>query len=125
MFLLFHFQLIKYIFKKNGSTALTGNFNLNNNKIINLKKASLNSDAVNLQQLNEANSVLETTVSKLCLKKDGTTLLTGNINLNNHKVVNMAIPTDKNDSVNKLYVDQNLTRVISAHMKIVKMYSNT
>ena len=47
------------------------------NKIINVKNATANSDAVNLQQLNEANSVLATTVSNSYMKKDGTTLLTG------------------------------------------------
>ena len=47
-----------------------------------------NSDAVSLLQLNGGISTVATTVSRLYLKKDGTTLLTGNINLNNHKVVN-------------------------------------
>ena len=41
---------------------MTNDLNLNNNKLINVKNAIVNSDAVNLQQLNEANSVLATTV---------------------------------------------------------------
>ena len=70
--------------KNNGSVVMTNDLNLNNNKLFNAKNATVNLDAVNLQQLNEANSLLANTVSKLYLKKDGTTLLAGNINLNNH-----------------------------------------
>ena len=76
------------------------NFNLNNNKLINVNKASLNSDAVNLEQLNETNSVVATTVSKSYLKKDGTTLLTGNLNLNGHKITNLQKGTQESDSIN-------------------------
>ena len=87
---------------------MTNNLNLNNNKLINVKNATVNSDAVNLQQLNEANSVLETSVSKSYFKMDGTTLLTGNRNLNGHRVVNMSSPVDKKNCENKRYVDQKI-----------------
>ena len=50
---------------------MESNFYLNNNKIINLKKATNNSDSVNLGQLNEPTSVLATNVSQSYLKKDG------------------------------------------------------
>lgn len=49
--------------KKDGSIIMESNFDLNNNKIINLKKATNNSDSVNLEQLNEATLVLATNVS--------------------------------------------------------------
>ena len=87
---------------------MTSPLNMGNNKIINVKNATNNLDVVNLQQFNEGISAVANTVSKSYLKKDGTTLLTGNINLNYHKVVNMAIPIDKNDSANKSYVHQKI-----------------
>ena len=78
---------------------------------------------INLEQLNEAISVLETNVSKPHLKKDASTLLTGNLNLNNHKVVNMAMPIDKNDNVNKLCVGQKIGESHISSLKN-KMFSN-
>ena len=75
-----------------------------------------NSDAVNLQQLNEAASTVADSVARLYLKRDGSTLLAGNLNLNNNKEVNTAIPTDKNDSTNTSYVDQKIGQShISSH----------
>ena len=54
MFQLFHLNLIKYIFLKNGSTSLRGNLNLNNSKITNLQKGTQETDSINLKQLNES-----------------------------------------------------------------------
>ena len=61
---------------------------------MNFKKGTNNSDSVNLEQLNEATSVLATNVSKAYLQKDGTTLLTGN-----HKITNLEKGTNQNDAV--------------------------
>ena len=91
---------INQVILKDGSTALTGNLNLNNNNLINVKKGTGNKDAVNLKQLNEANSVIETNISKTYFKKEGTTLLTGNLNLNNHKITNLQQGTQETDYVN-------------------------
>ena len=77
---------------------MTNDFNLSNNTIINLKKGTGNKDAVNLGQLNEANSVIETNISKAYLKKDGSTLLTGN--LNNYKITNLQKGTQDTDLIN-------------------------
>ena len=78
--------------KKDGSIKMESNFDLNN-----LKKATNNSDSVNLEQLTEATSVLATNVSKSYIKKEGTTLLTGNLN---HKITNLQKGTNQNDAVN-------------------------
>ena len=95
---------------------MNNNLNMSNNKIINAKNAKVNSDAVNLQELNEAASTVADSVARLHLKRDGSTLLAGNLNLNNNKEVNMAIPTDKNDSTNISYVDQKIGQShISSH----------
>ena len=55
---------------------MTNNLNLNNNKLINVKKATHNSDEVNLEQLNEGISTLALQNSKLFsdfIKCDGST----------------------------------------------------
>ena len=87
---------------------LSGNLNLNNQKIINVKKASHNSDGVNLEQLNNSVSALSLAVDQLYILKNGSAALLGNLNLNGHKLINMSSPVNKNDSVNKLYVDQKI-----------------
>ena len=41
----------------------------------------------------------------IILKKDGTTQLTGNLNLNSNKIINLSTPTSDTDSTTKKYVD--------------------
>ena len=45
---------VNQLILRDGSQSMSNDLNLNNNKLINVKKASLNSDAVNLEQPNEA-----------------------------------------------------------------------
>ena len=68
--------------KEGGGVVMTNDLNLNNKKLINVKKACRNSDGVNLQQLNEAASAITTTMSRLYLQQDGSTKLNGNLNMN-------------------------------------------
>ena len=69
--------------------VMTNDLNLNNNKLINVKNASDNLDAVNLQQLNEAASAVANTVARSYLKKDESILLSNNLNLDNHKITHL------------------------------------
>ena len=39
------------------------------------------------------------------LKKDGSSNMTGNLNMGNKKIINLANPTDNTDAINKAYVD--------------------
>ena len=58
---------------------MIGNLNVNNHKIVILKKACHNSDGVNLEQLNQGISALALQNSKLLsnyLKRDGSTNMT-------------------------------------------------
>ena len=76
-----------------------------NNKLINVKNATAISDAVNLQQLNEAALTVAGFVARLYLKKDGTTLLTGNLNLINYKIMNMKDTENNQGASTKSYTD--------------------
>ena len=40
------------------------------------------------------------------LKKDGSVPLTGNLNLNSKKIINLSTPTSDTDATNKEYVDK-------------------
>ena len=54
-------------FKHDGSMLMTNDLNLNNNKIINVRNASDNLDAVNLQQLNNSVSAVSPSVDQVYL----------------------------------------------------------
>ena len=47
-------------------------------------------------------------------KKDGTVAATGDFNLNNKKITNLANPTTSFDATNKSYVDSSVTSILSA-----------
>ena len=79
---------------------MSGSLNMSNNKIINVKNATDNSDAVNFQQLNNSVSTVTNVSEILYLKKNGTTPLTGNLNLNNFKITNLQQQTHDTDSIN-------------------------
>ena len=60
---------------------MTNDLNLNNNKLINVKQASNNSDGVNLDQLNKGILTLVLQNSKLLsnyIKRNGSTTMTNN-----------------------------------------------
>ena len=104
---------------KPGQNDHDNNLNLNNNKMINVKNATDNSDAVNLQQLNEVNSVIATNISKSYFKKDGSNL-DSNLSINNnnklliwqHLLIKMIV------QINHTSIKM---KVISAHMKTEKI----
>ena len=39
------------------------------------------------------------------MKKDGSSNMTGNLNMGNKKIINLANPADNTDAINKAYVD--------------------
>ena len=87
---------------------------MSNNKIINVKNTTDNSDAVNLQQRKNRVSALSLAVDQVYIK-NGSTTLTGNLNVNGHKLINMSSSIIKNDSINMLYVDQKIGESHSSH----------
>ena len=79
--------------KKDGSLAMTGNLNMGNQQIINLGANIQNTyDVVNLG---------------FCDIKYLQKVSNSDLDMGNHKIKDMAQPTDDNDAVNKYYVDHN------------------
>ena len=60
---------VNQVILTDGSNVTNNNLNLNNNKIINVKNATDNSDAVNFQQLNNSVSTVTNVSEILYLKK--------------------------------------------------------
>ena len=87
-------------------------FDLNNNKVINLKKATHNHYSVNLDQLNEAVSAVALTKRLLFSKKDGSSL-ESDLSVKSKEITNVASPTQSDDAANKKYIDQ---KVADSHI---------
>lgn len=73
--------------KTDGSNAMTGTLNMNNQKIVNVSNGTNTNDAVNFSQLSTK------------LNTSGGTL-TGQINMSSNKITNLADPTEDTDAVN-------------------------
>ena len=90
-------------FKKDGSVAMTGNLNMNSKKITNLNNPTSDKDAATKKYVDD-NSGSSPDLSDY-LEKDGSVAMTGNLNMNSKKIVNLSNPTSDKDATNKTYVD--------------------
>ena len=91
--------------KTDGQTSLSFNLNMNNYKIINLK----NFDSSNTN---------DTDVPNIKYIKDNYVnrsfgILQGDLNANNNKIINLTLPTNIEDAVNKQYVDSEIAKITS------------
>ena len=111
-------QLTDYL-KRNGQNTMTFDLNMDNFKIVNLKKADNDTDAANKKYVDDEIAKIPSSPSfdsSVFLKKDGTIPMSGNLNLNNHKIINLNLnePTSDSDATTKKYVD-NKTRINPSH----------
>ena len=90
--------------KRDGSVSVTGDFDFGNNKISNLAEGTGNSDAVTKHQLQTGLSTKPNT--NQVVLRDGSQDMTGNLNMSQKKIVNLANPTGRNDATGKGYVDR-------------------
>ena len=95
--------------KKDGTIPMTGNLQMNNNRIYKLPNPQLADEPATLGYVSQLNNNLFN--SYLDLK--GTRKMEGNLNMDNHKITNIKTPSDDSDAVNKGYIDINMIQ--SAH----------
>ena len=88
-----------------GTNKMTNRLNMDNKSIINLKPPTAASDAANKKYVDDKFLIDGVTMSNY-LKKDGSVPLTGNLNLNSKKIINLSTPTSDTDATNKEYVDK-------------------
>ena len=89
--------------EKDGTVAMTGDLNLNNNKIVGLATPTSNTDAATKKYVDDNTGSPDLSDY---LEKDGTVAMTGNLNVGNNKIINLSKPTQDNDAVNKDYADK-------------------
>ena len=101
----------------NGSNMMTNHMNMNNKKITNLQAPTNVTDAATKKYVDDK-STNPPDLSPF-FKKDGSTPMTGNLNLNGNKIVNLEDPASDNDAANKKYVDDHLhqSQVQPSHYK--------
>ena len=99
--------------KKVGDT-MTGVLNMNGNTIKNIKLDD--KDDTSAVPLSEIKKNFTTVIGELTridntfLKKDGTISMTGNLDMNTHKIENLNAPTNLTDAANKQYIDEKLLK---------------
>lgn len=98
------FTDLKYL-ARDGSSTMTNHINMDNKKIINLTTPTNNNDAANKKYVDDKLAINGGALGNY-LKKDGTTPLTGNLNLKSNKIINLSTPTSDTDATNKEYVDK-------------------
>ena len=101
----------------NGSNMMTNHMNMNNKKITNLQTPTNNTDAATKKYVDDK-STNPPDLSPF-FKKDGSISMTGNLNLNGNKIVNLEDPASDNDAANKKYIDDHLhqSQVQPSHYK--------
>ena len=96
-------ELSNYL-KRDGTVSVTGNFDFGDNIITKVGNGSQSTDVVNKGYIDTA-SAAKPNVNQVVLR-DGSQDMTGNLNMSQKKIVNLADPTGRNDATGKGYVDR-------------------
>ena len=96
-------ELASYL-KRDGSISVTSDFDFGDNKITKVGNGSQSTDVVNKGYIDTALAA-KPNVNQVILR-DGSQDMTGNLNMSQKKIVNLADPTGRNDATGKGYVDR-------------------
>ena len=96
-------ELSNYL-KRDGTVSVTGNFDFGDNIITKVGNGSQSTDVVNKGYIDTALAA-KPNVNQVVLR-DGSQDMTGNLNMSQKKIVNLADPTGRNDATGKGYVDR-------------------
>ena len=96
-------ELASYL-KRDGSISVTSDFDFGDNKITKVGNGSQSTDVVNKGYIDTALAA-KPNVNQVILR-DGSQDMTGNLNMSQKKIVNLADPIGINDATGKGYVDR-------------------
>ena len=96
-------ELSNYL-KRDGTVSVTGNFDFGDNIITKVGNGSQSTDVVNKGYIDTALAA-KPNVNQVVLR-DGSQDMTGNLNMSQKKIVNLADPTGRNDATGKGYIDR-------------------
>ena len=92
--------------KLDGSKSMTGNLNMNNNRLTNLPSPHLSTEPATKDYVTTVMNHLPS----LFLDRQGKSSMLGNLNMNNHKISNVKTPSNDDESTNKKYVDSQISK---------------
>ena len=93
--------------KLDGSGVMTGNLNMNKNRILRLPDPQLADEPVTRKFLTQTNTLFY----NIFLDLDGNAQMRGNIKMNDHRITGLTNPPNADDQVtNKQYVDDNIRK---------------
>ena len=96
--------------KKDGTVAMTGNLNLGSKKIVGLATPTTNTDASTKKYVDDtvaSNKVNDSSFFKL----DGSRKMTGSIDMNNNRILNLPAPNGNNQPTTLIYSNSNYLRI--------------
>ena len=94
--------------KKDGSVAMTGDFNTGGHKILNLRTPTTNSEPATKKYVDDNTGAPDLSDY---LEKDGSVAMTGNLNVGNNKIVNLSDPTTDQQAANRGWVRKQIDRL--------------
>ena len=92
--------------KLDGSKSMTGNLNMDNNRLTNLPSPYLSTEPATKDYVTTVMNHLPS----LFLDRQGKSSMLGNLNMNNHKISNVKTPSNDDESTNKKYVDSQISK---------------
>ena len=92
--------------KLDGSKVMTGTLNMNNNRITNLPSPHLSTEPATKGYVTTVMNHLPS----LFVDRQGKSKMLGNLDINQHKIINVIEPTDDLDVSNKLYTDNQIIK---------------
>ena len=92
--------------KLDGSKSMTGNLNMDNNRLTNLPSPYFSHEAVTKDYVTTVMNHLPS----LFLDRQGKSTMLGNLNMNNHLIQNVKVPDNTDDCANKKYVDSQISK---------------
>ena len=102
-------ELSNYL-KRDGTVSVTGNFDFGDNIITKVGNGSQSTDVVNKGYI-DTELAAKPNINQVVLR-DGSQDMTGDLNMNNKKIVNLADPIGANDVTNKAYVDSEVGKTL-------------
>ena len=83
---------------------MTGDLDMNNNSIINLKDPTAQSHGANKKYVDDEIAKIPSQPQNV-LKLDGSKAMTGDLDMNNNSIINLKDPNNDNEAATKKYVD--------------------
>ena len=107
-------ELYKYLHESGGD--MTGDIRMNNNRIYGIGNVENDTSAVNRKYVNDELDKKPNTDTVVL--RDGSQTMTGNLDMNNKRIINVANPISETDVVNKRYFETHVNNIdLSDYLK--------